>query len=78
MYITDDPDEEDLDQWTPKKVPGNETSVTLDPEDDGLEPGTEYTAVVRPTNDKGDGPASDPVKFTPKEPSEPTEPGMGV
>ena len=72
VQYTDDPDEP-VEDWDTKVVPGNETSTTLTPEDDGLEPDTPYTVVVTPRNDKGDGPSSEPKTFT-TGPGKPTKP----
>ena len=62
VYYTDDPEKE-LNDWDSKPVPGFEPSVTLDPEEDDLKPNTTYTVVVKPKNEKGDGPPSEPVTF---------------
>ena len=68
VYYTDDP-EKDIDDWQSKSVPANETSTTLDPETDDLKENTTYTAVVKPKNDAGEGPPSEPITFE-------TGPGM--
>ncbi len=63
MYFTDDLSQ-DFDLWKQKSREGNDTSLTLDPEDDGLLPNTEYDIVIQTRNQRGDSPLSEPKKIT--------------